>query len=108
MRSARAAVLSRCATRTVVRLAVSCSVARITADSAARSRAAVASSSSRIAGSTRYARASAISCRCPDERLRPRSATSWLNPPGSRVIISIAPTPLAASSTSSSLASGLP
>ena len=40
-------------TTSVVRCAASCSVARLTSASAARSRAAVASSSSRMAGSTR-------------------------------------------------------
>jgi hypothetical protein len=51
MRSARAAVVSRCATTRVVRAAVSSLIARFSAAFAARSSAAVASSSSRIAGS---------------------------------------------------------
>lgn len=62
-RSARAAVLSRCATTSVVRRVASRSAAWLTSASVARSSAAVASSSSRIAGSTSSARASAISCR---------------------------------------------
>src|ERR1039458_10162125 len=85
IRSARAAVVSRCATTMVVRLAVSRSVASVTAASVARSRAAVASSRSRMSGSTRYARARAISWRWPADRLRPRSDISWLKSPVSRV-----------------------
>ena len=71
IRSARAAVVSRCATTIVVRDAVSRRVAAVTAASDARSSAAVASSSSRMSGSASSARASAMSCRCPADRFRP-------------------------------------
>ncbi|GIU86034.1 MAG: hypothetical protein KatS3mg009_0549 [Acidimicrobiia bacterium] len=75
IRSASRAVCSRCAISTVVRPRAATPIARCTRASVARSRFEVASSSSRIAGSTRWARASAMSCRCPDDSDRPRSLT---------------------------------
>ena len=75
MRSARRAVCRRCAMRIVVRPCAATPIAACTLASVCRSRFDVASSSNRIAGSTRCARASAMSWRCPDDNDRPRSLT---------------------------------
>ncbi len=75
MRSAWRAVGSRWATTTVVRPAATACMARCTWASLARSSWEVASSSSRMAGSTRRARARAMSWRWPDDSDRPRSLT---------------------------------
>ena len=75
----------------VVRSRDTSPIARWTRASVLRSRFAVASSSSRIAGSTSSARARQISWRCPAESERPRSVTGWRYPPRSAATNSCAP-----------------
>lgn len=106
--SAWAAVDNRWVTRTVVRPGESRSYAASTAASVAWSSAAVGSSSSRMSGRTRAARASAMSWRCPVDTRWPRSPTWNRNPPGSAATTSSAPTSRTAAVTSASLAPGRP
>ena len=61
----------------VVRPSLTRPMARTTWASVARSRLAVASSRMRIAGSTSWARARAMSWRWPADSDRPRSTTGW-------------------------------
>mmetsp|Transcript_118390 Transcript_118390/g.330218 ORF Transcript_118390/g.330218 Transcript_118390/m.330218 type:complete len:82 (+) Transcript_118390:273-518(+) len=75
MQSAWRTVERRCATTSVVRAFISDSMASCTRCSDSASSADVASSSSRIRGSTSKARAIAMRCFCPPERRTPRSPT---------------------------------
>ncbi len=68
-------VESRCATMIVVRPSMSFSSASVMRLSVSVSMFAVASSSTRIAGSRARVRAKEMSCLCPAERVLPRSVT---------------------------------
>mmetsp|Transcript_18791 Transcript_18791/g.39739 ORF Transcript_18791/g.39739 Transcript_18791/m.39739 type:complete len:154 (-) Transcript_18791:1943-2404(-) len=75
MQSAPRTVDRRCATTTVVRSAISLSIASCTTCSDSASSADVASSRRSIFGSMRRARAMAMRCFCPPESLPPRIPT---------------------------------
>ena len=91
-----------------VLLCMSFSRASCTSFSEAASRAEVASSSTKIAGSFRMARAMESRCFCPPESFPPRSPIGVSYPCGSARIKSCALATFAASIMAASLASGLP
>ena len=85
-------VLSRWATTRLVRPAISSAIARWIWASASASTELVASSSTRILGSSASARAKLRSCRSPTLRFRPRSPSRCPYPDGSRSMNRSAPT----------------
>mmetsp|Transcript_402 Transcript_402/g.1070 ORF Transcript_402/g.1070 Transcript_402/m.1070 type:complete len:157 (-) Transcript_402:1758-2228(-) len=102
-------VLNRWATMTTVRFCFLRASVCHRLSSVSESSAEVASSSTSTGGLRRMARANATRCFSPPLSRRPRSPTSVLKPSGKRfMIVSYRQAPLAASTTSSSLASGLP
>ena len=98
----------RCVTRTTVRPAIRVSIAVITWSALAGSRCAVGSSSSSTGARRRNARARAIFCRCPADRLPARSVRTVSKPPGSRRMKSSAPASCAAAAISARCAAGWP
>ena len=92
MRSARIAVDRRWATMIAVRPSSTASRPASTWVSDLRSRFDVASSSTSTRGDARNARASAMSCRSPDDSDTPRSCTGVSTPSGSRSMSSVSPT----------------
>mmetsp|Transcript_18149 Transcript_18149/g.54811 ORF Transcript_18149/g.54811 Transcript_18149/m.54811 type:complete len:109 (-) Transcript_18149:316-642(-) len=100
MRAALWMVARRCATTSVVRLAVSSPRARWTSHSLAASRLEVASSSNSTVGSRTSARAMARRCFCPPLSMTPRSPTSARYLSGKAAMKSCALAALAAASTS--------
>ncbi len=108
MRSARSRVLRRCAMISVVRSAVTARRVAWMAASVVGSTALVASSRISSRGSVSNARASASRCRCPPERVSPRSPITVSYPSGSRSMNSAASAARAARWIWSSVASGRP
>uniref|UniRef100_A0A7C9F2E3 Uncharacterized protein n=1 Tax=Opuntia streptacantha TaxID=393608 RepID=A0A7C9F2E3_OPUST len=101
-------VESRWATSTVVRPLMSLSSASWSTHSDSASRALVASSSRRMAGSLSTALAMAILCFCPPESWTPRSPTAVLYPSGNALTNPCTLAARAASMTSASVAPSFP
>ena len=106
--STPAMVDNRCAIMIVVRPTISLSSPACTARSALVSRAEVASSRMSSGASFSIARATATRWRCPPDRRRPRSPMTVSYPSVNFMMKSWALARLATSTTSSSVASGLP
>mmetsp|Transcript_18790 Transcript_18790/g.39735 ORF Transcript_18790/g.39735 Transcript_18790/m.39735 type:complete len:152 (-) Transcript_18790:1871-2326(-) len=108
MQSAPRTVDRRCATTTVVRSAISLSIASCTTCSDSASSADVASSRRSIFGSMRRARAMAMRCFCPPESCSPRSPTRVSKPFGKARMNAAALAVSAAASTASGVTAARP